>query len=207
MFRETIKIIWATDRKLLFLTIFLGGIWGLSTLPNLYIGRAIIDAVVTGIASPNKESAIKLLATLVILRGLVDFTRQITSRLQRRYMSFLQHFVDTKLQLMIGQKLQSLDIATIEDSTFKDRFEKVDKQGGNRVWNLVRIMSEFPQNILGIFSALFPIFFFNNVLVLIIIVLAIPGFFVGRKIVKLNYNLEETLAPPNIAFLDGVLIF
>lgn len=195
VFRESFRIIWSINPRLLLIVVVLGGIWGFSTLPNLYLGKLIIDTALAGLGALDKGQAIRAVAVWVILRAAIDFGRMVFSRLQRRYLNLLQNIVNSRLDVILGQKLQSLDVGTVEDAAFKDRFEKIMRQSNNRIWSLVRTLSQFPQDLLGIFSALTPIFIFNPGLFVVLTFLAFPGFLVGNKLVKMDYELDDVLAP------------
>ena len=54
---------------------------------------------------------------------------------------------------MIGQKLAELDMETLDDPVFQDRFSKVEKEYGRRAWGLMMPLSNIPNYLVGFISS------------------------------------------------------
>lgn len=192
--KETGKLAWATRPELVVGTLVMGSLLGLITLPSLYLNRAIIDTAIKSVGAPNPQVAIITITTLVVTRVGLEILRSVLSRVSNFFRRVLTRASNAHIERLIDKQISSLDIATIEDPTFKDRFDRIEKRGNESLWNLMGEITQMPQNILGIFSALFPIFFFSPLLVILIILLAIPNFIVDSKLVKEDYEIDKSIS-------------
>lgn len=192
--KETGKLAWATRPELVIGTLVMGSLLGLITLPSLYLNRTILDTAIKSVGSPNPNGAIITVGSLVIIRVFLEILRSILSRVSNFFRRVLTRASNAYVERLIDKQISSLDIATIEDPAFKDRFDRIERRGNESLWNLMGEITQMPQNILGIFSALFPIFFFSPFLVIVIILLAIPNFFVNSKLVKEDYEIDKSIS-------------
>lgn len=192
--KETGKLAWATRPELVIGTFVMGSLLGLITLPSLYLNRAIIDTAIKSVGQPNPESAIINVGTLVVIRVLLEVLRSVLSRVSNFFRRVLTRASNAYVERLIDKQINALDIATIEDPNFKDRFDRIEKRGNESLWNLMGEITQMPQNVLGIFSSLFPIFFFSPILVIVIIFLAIPNFLVDSKLVKEDYEIDKSIS-------------
>jgi len=87
--------------------------------------------------------------------------------------------------------MSSLDMTTIEDPDFKDRFKKVERESGRRAWELAMPLSNVPNYFFGLLSTFSLIFFFKPIVALLIFLLAIPEFFIDAKYTRIEYQFES----------------
>lgn len=188
--KEIFKLAWSVNPKIVFLLIILNIIWGASNLPLLVIGKLIIDAVIQGIISPDKATAIKTVAILLSISTGINFTRQIISRALRTFQTILSRRSSAMVEVLLGEKMSELDVPTIEDASFKDRYNKVERQSSQRVWELIVPSVDIPGAIFTMLSSLILVFTFNPFIVLIVIFLTIPDVIINAKSIKKEYEFE-----------------
>jgi ABC-type multidrug transport system fused ATPase/permease subunit len=195
VFREVIKITWSVNPWLISADLVLNSIWGLTNLPTLYLGKLVIDSVIQALTAPDKTMALKSVAFFLLLAGLINLVRQNISRLLRLYEANLSRRTSARVEVLIGQKMSELDIPTIEDPDFKNRFDKVERESSQRVWNLITPISDVPAAIFGIFSSLVLVLSFNPLTLLLIIILSLPNILINARFIKAEYEFETNKSP------------
>ena len=195
VFREIIKIAWDVNPRLISTDLILNSLWGLSNLPTLYLGKLVIDAVIKGVVSPDKAGAVKEIALFLSLSALITLVRQIISRSLRVIESNLSRRLSARVEILLGDKISQLDIPTIEDPDFKNRFDKVDRESGQRIWNLISPISDVPNAAFGIISSLVLVLGFNPLVLLIIIVFSLPNILVNARYIRTEFEFETNKSP------------
>ena len=198
VFKETFKIAWTVRPKLLTATLLLGALWGLSNLPILYLEKAIIDTALSGITRSDKTEIIKLIVALIIVRSGIELFRITSHKFQRRLHTSLNYAVDAKVQVLLSEKMSSLDLLTLEDASFKNKYDRIYRESSNRVWNLINILAQIPNDILGLLTSMAPLFLFSPLLIFFLIILTLPAFVVDSKLVRLDYELDKTMSAKNL---------
>jgi len=107
----------------------------------------------------------------------------------------LSRRVTNYLDFLMAKKLSSLSLSTIEDPDFRDKFNKIERESGRRVWGLMTPLSDIPNYIFGLFSSIGLLFFFSPILVLGVVVFSLPTILVSKKFIKMDYELTTQLSP------------
>lgn len=194
-FKEITKLAFRINKKLLIFTFALNAIWGFSAAPGFYLEKLILDRLVESIGNPNWQPIVYAIGLLVGLRLLLELARNISSRIigyMRRTMSRL---FDAELNLLMGTKLAELDLATIEDPDFKDKFDKIERESGRRTWGLMMPLSDIPNYLVGFLSAVGLLILLHPLVALGVIVVSLPQFFIDSKYIKREYELRTSLSP------------
>ncbi len=94
--------------------------------------------------------------------------------------------------------MSSLDLLTLEDASFKNKYDRIYRESSNRVWNLINILAQIPNDILGLLTSMAPLFLFSPLLIFFLIILTLPAFVVDSKLVRLDYELDKTMSAKNL---------
>lgn len=194
-YKKTLSLAYSVSPKLLILIILSNSIWGLTNLPVLYINKSLIDIVINSLGKSSYQESLKLLIMLAGLRALIELVRSLLSGFNWSLSTSLIEKIQAKLDLIQSTKLNSLDIETVESSSFQDRYKKIEREGNNRVWGMINPLSDFPNAIFTIISGIIPIISFKPWIVLAVILVSIPDIFISTKIVKKDYEEGEILNP------------
>lgn len=191
-FTQTAKLIWSTNRTLLILAFAINILSGVLIFPTLYLEKLTIDALVGSIGNPFWQEALRGLGLLFFLRITIGILQSAISRTS----GFLQYSVARSfsghVDILLGQKMSQLDMETVEDPDFKDRFNKVERESGQRVWGLAMPLLQIPNFFFSLFSTFGLLFFFNPLIALLVFILAIPEFFLDARFTKLEYQLQSS---------------
>lgn len=194
-FKEVTKLAARTNKGLLILAFVLNAIWGFSAAPGFYLEKLIIDRLVENVGNPDWKPALYAIGFIVVLRLLLELGRNILSRVTRFIRGTLSRLFEAELSLLIGKKLAELDLATIEDPDFKDKFDKIERESGRRAWGLMMPLSDIPNYLIGFLSAVGLITLLNPLVALGVVVVSIPQIFIDSRYIKKEYELRTSLSP------------
>ncbi|MEK7551315.1 MAG: ABC transporter ATP-binding protein/permease [Patescibacteria group bacterium] len=143
----------------------------------------------------NFLEPIKLVIFLAVSRALLEAVRSVMSGFNWSLSASLIERIQAKLDLMSSEKINNLEMATVESSEFQDRYKKIERESNNRVWGMIEPISAFPNAFFTIISGIIPIFQFNPWIALVVILFSLPDILISTKIVKKDYEESEILNP------------
>lgn len=189
-FREAIKLAYKVNPKWFLITVLANSVWGLFDIPLLLISKALIDTVIEAIKEPNWRNYVDDLAIYILLQAAFDYGRQFTSRFAMTYNQVFTRRVDANVTIAINRKHGNLDIPTIEDPEFQDKYDKVSTESSRRVWGLVRPLFDMFQGIVGLISNLIIVATFTPLVIPFFLLLSLPEAFVNTRFTKKDYELR-----------------
>ncbi|QEG22366.1 ABC transporter ATP-binding protein [Mariniblastus fucicola] len=194
--KEAIHLVWTTDKRLtlliLVLTIFAGVIPGAIA----YVGKLIVDAVVLAVETdlPADRWAvlqwIGLEAVIVILMAAAQRGLMIAN-------SLLRALLGQRVNIMILEKAQTLELSHFEDSEFYDKLTRARREASSRPLSLVTKTFGLVQNSITLATYGWLLITFSWVAVLVLIIAALPAFFVetyfsGQAFRLFRWQVPET---------------
>lgn len=194
-YKKILKLAYKISPSLLVMVTISNSIWGLTNLPVLYINKALIDTVINNLGNTNYIEPIRLIIFLAISRALLEAVRSVMSGFNWSLSTSLIERIQAKLDLISSEKLNNLDIVTVESTEFQDRYKKIERESNSRVWGMIEPISAFPNAVFTIVSGIIPIFQFNPLIALVVIVFSLPDILISTKIVKKDYEESEILNP------------
>jgi len=194
-FKEVTKLAFKTNKNLLILAFILNAIWGFSAAPGFYLEKLILDRLVENIGNPNWQTALNTISILIILRLLLELTRNILSRLSGFLRRALSRQFDAEINVQIGKKLAELDLKLIEDPDFKNKYDKIEREAGRRAWGLMMPLSDIPNYLVGFLSSVGLLILLHPLVSFGIIIVSVPQFLIDRKFIKKDYELDTKLSP------------
>jgi ATP-binding cassette subfamily B protein len=194
-FREVTKIVAQINLSFLILIFVLNAVWGFSTIPGLYLDKLIIDRLVKNIGNPNWHAAIYVVGLLAAFRLILELVRSLLSNVNGFLSRSLARRFDAYLEVLMAKKLSELDLYTIEDPAFKNKFDKIERESGQRAWGLMMPLSNIPNYLVGFISSVVVLVFLHPLIALSIVVVSIPQFIVNSSFIKKNYELSTFLSP------------
>jgi len=194
-FSQTVRLVWKANPNLIAAVFVVNILSGLLIFPTFWLEKLTIDALVKNIGNPYWQEAVKILVWLFFLRVGLGVIQSGLMRISGFLQFAVARVFSAHLDILIAKKISQLDMETIDDPDFKDRFNKVEREGGQRAWGLAWPLSNIPNYFFGLASTFSLIFFFRPILALIIFLLAIPEFFVDAKYTKREYQFETRVSP------------
>ena len=174
--KEAITLVWTTDKRLtlilLALTIFAGVIPGAIA----YVGKKIVDAVVLAAETDLPADRwwvlkwIGIEAALIILMAAAQRTLMVSN-------SLLRALLGQRVNIMILEKAQTLELSHFEDSEFYDKLTRARREASSRPLSLVTKTFGLLQNGLTLLTYGWLLIQFSLLAVVALIVAALPAFF------------------------------
>ena len=175
--KEALKLVWTTDNRLtlllLALTIFAGVIPGAIA----YVGKLIVDAVVLAVETDLDSDRwmvlkwIGLEAALIVLMAAAQRTLMVSN-------SSLRALLGQRVNVMILEKAQTLELSHFEDSEFYDKLTRARREASSRPLSLVTRTFGLVQNGITLLTYGWLLIQFSWLAVVGLIVAALPAFFV-----------------------------
>jgi ABC-type multidrug transport system fused ATPase/permease subunit len=194
-YKQILSIAYRVSPSLLTLVTLSNALWGLTNLPILYINKTLIDIVINNLGKPDLTNSLRIIIILAAIRAFLELIRSSLSGINRSLSATLTQRIEAYTELTFGQRLNTLDIPTVESSEFQDRYKKVERESGQRLWGMISPLSDIPNAIFTIISGLIPIFSFNPWLFLVVIGVSIPDILTSSRIAKKDYQAIEILNP------------
>lgn len=194
-FKEVTKIAIKTDKRLLIWIFVLNALWGFSAAPGFYLEKLIIDKLIESVGNPDWRAALYVIGLLVFARIVLEFSRNVVGRVTRYMARTLSRLLEAQLSVLIGKKLAELDLATIEDPEFKNKFDKIVRESGRRAWSFMMPLSDIPNYLVGFISAIALLVFLHPLVTVGVLIISLPQFVIDSKYIKKEYELRTSLSP------------
>lgn len=193
--KQVIKLLWQSNPRFTIFIFILSAVWGLLTFPAFYLEKLILDKIVGNIGQPDVERVIYPIIFLIIARLSIELMRNILTNLLYFFRQAASKNFHIRIELLIAKKLSSLDVQTIEDPIFQDRYNKVEREAGRRAWGLMMPLTDIPNFVVGFISSVGILYFLHPLVALGVVVMSLPWVLVDRQFIKKWYEFELAIAP------------
>lgn len=193
--KEVAKIAAKANLTLLILIFVLNAVWGLTAAPGFYLEKLIIDKLVSAIGKPDITPFLYVVFGLVLLRLFLELIRNTLSGFLGYMRRTMSRLFSAELERLMARKLSELDVATIEDPAFKDKFNKIERESRQRAWEIMMSISNIPNYFVGFLSSLGILFFLSPFITVGILLVSLPQVFIDSKFIKKDYQLMTELSP------------
>lgn len=175
--------------------VVLSATWGFLTFPAFFLEKLILDKIVANIGNPNWAAVIYPISFLIIGRIFLETTRNMLTKILGFFRLHASRVFNIRLEIMIIDKLATLDASTIEDPVFQNRYNKVERESGRRAWGLMMPLTDIPNYVAGFISAIGILWFLHPLVPLGVILVSLPIVWIDRGFIKKEYEYEEKIAP------------
>ncbi|KAF0286548.1 ABC transporter permease [Spiribacter sp. SSL99] len=177
--RRAIELVWQTSR-LLTLVLATGTlVAGLLPAAAAWVGQLIVDGVVAAIDA--RQGIPTELLWLVALEGVIMMGIAGAQRAIQIAQSLLRAQLGQRVNVMILEKAQSLQLADFEDSEFYDKLTRARREASSRPLSLVNRTFGLIQNGISLASFAGLLLGFSPWAVLILVLAGLPQFFSEAK--------------------------
>jgi len=202
--RRALALVWATSPWLTIALAFLTLTAGLLPASIAYVGKFLVDSVVAAIDDNALADAVwfwlSLEAVLVAAMAASQTALNICNNLLR---ARLGH----RVNVMILEKAQQLELAQLEDAEFYDRLTRARREASTRPLSLVQKTFAVIQNGIAIISFSGLLFAFSPWAVLVLILGGLPAFLAEAKFAGQAFRLFQWRSPETreMIYLESVL--
>lgn len=190
VFRQVVTLAWRMNPRLLTLTFLINILTGMLIYPTLRLERAFIDGLIANIGQDFWGTAGRALIFILLARFAISIVQNVLSRTGFYLQRTMSRYFQGHLTMLMARKNAELDVATLEDSDFQDRFSKIERESNRRAWNIMWPLVSLPSVIAGLVSTSLIVFSFNPLVSLVILILSVPIFLVDSRFIKREYQFE-----------------
>ena len=175
--REALGLVWTTDKRLTFILAALTILAGLIPGAIAYIGKLIVDAVVLAVETDSADARWTVIKWIVVEAVLVV----LMAAIQRALMvsqSLLRALLGQRVNVMILEKAQTLELSHFEDSEFYDKMTRARREASSRPLSLVNRTFGLVQSGITLLTYGWLLIQFSWLAVVGLVIAALPAFFI-----------------------------
>ncbi len=191
--KRLLLLLWSVDKGLFVGSFVFAGIPAILPFVNAYVYKLIIDLIIN--ATNGAPFNIALLTTFITIRIFSLFLQDVAFSLQEYYDKLLWTKFPVYLYQIVLEKLSSLDVSLFEDSSFKDKLEKVKESYQWKPLNMLSNLFYGFQNLLQLAIALVAIATLNWIFIIIVLIVAIPAFINQSRQAKFTWGIWNDNSP------------
>ncbi|MEQ9319796.1 MAG: ABC transporter ATP-binding protein [Polyangiaceae bacterium] len=191
---RAIELVWSTSKRLSIALGILSLIGGVIPAAIAFVGKLIVDAVVTaadtGLAA-DRWAALQWVGLELGLVAVLAATQQGISVCRSLLRAQLGH----RVNVMILDKALTLGIAQFEDSAFYDRMTRARRQASSRPLSLVMSTFGLAQNAISLVAYGGLLIRLEPLVALVLVIAAVPAFVVETRFSKDAFRLFRWRSP------------
>jgi len=188
---RVLHLVWSTDAFLTGAMAFISLIRGVVPAMTVIITRLLIDSVVLGIRI-HSVNPVWIPVALQLGVGLLD---RFLSTLSNITQQLLQDRVSTKVQLLILEKANTLDLAFFENPEFYDKLRSAAEEANYKPVSMISQTFDLGRTIITLFSMLFLLLQLAWWLALIAVLIPIPSFIASTRYGWVGYHRMRRQSP------------
>jgi len=154
-----------------------------STLPllSLFLMKVIIDAVTTGIATPDKGTTFKQIALLIGLTGIVALANNVCSSIAELVNTAQTQLVTDYMYGIVHAKAIEVDLEFYENSQYQDTLQRAQQEAFFRPPSMLNNLLQVGQNGISLIGIAGLLIWFDWTLAAILVIATVPGVLVRLK--------------------------
>jgi len=176
--RRALQLVWETRPTLALALGLLTVLGGLLPTAAAWVGARIIDTVIVAQASGGD---VRDALHWVVLEGVVIALLALCSRSLAFTQSLLRAQLGHRVNVLILEKAQQLELAQFEDSEFYDRLIRARREASTRPLSLVSRSFGLLQNLVALSSFAVLLFQYSGWAVFLLLAAGLPGFVAETK--------------------------
>src|SRR3954469_24630763 len=187
-----LRMVWGTHRGMVAGICALRLLRAFVPVATLWIGKLIIDAVVT--ATPTGEPHWRRIATLLVAELAIVAVGEAAARTGTLLESLLGDLFSNRLSVRLMEHAAELDLRHFEDPDFYDRLERARRQTVGRIALLNQLLS-LGQDALTLLTLTGTLLAFSPLLFGLLIIAVLPSFLGETHFAALGYSLLYQWTP------------
>lgn len=174
--QRAISLVWETSKPITLGMAVLTLVGGALPAVIAYVGKLIVDAVLHA-AQTGLESDLHAVLWLVLLEGGIVAINTGIERVQTMCQTLLRALLGQRVNVLILEKAQTLNLSHFEDSEFYDRLTQARREASQRPLSLVNRTAILVRNGISLVSYGALLLAFSPLAVLLLAIAGLPVFF------------------------------
>ncbi|MCB0713931.1 MAG: ABC transporter ATP-binding protein [Ignavibacteriae bacterium] len=188
-----LRMVWETHRGYTLTIILIRILRSLVPVASLWVGKLIIDEVIS-LAATEGMGNLDRLWSLIGIEIAVVVTGEILSRISSLVESLLGDLFSNLTSVRMMEHSATLDLAQFEDPEFYDKMERARRQTVNRIALLTQLLN-IGQGMITLASLAAGLLIYNHWLFLLLLLAVIPNFLGETRYAALGYSLLYSWTP------------
>lgn len=169
-----ISLVWSTSRLLTITMALLSVVSGFLPALSVWITRGVVDSVIS--AAFGRTHDLGMVWFFVGAQLVVGLVQSLFSTLSNIAQQLLQELVGNRVQTMILEKANTLDLAFFEDSEFYDKLRNASEESTYKPMQMISQLFDFAKTWVTLFSMLILLLNLAWWLAVIALLMPIPSF-------------------------------
>ena len=188
---RVLRLVWSTQPFFTLMMALLSLLRGITPTLSILVTRFLIDSVVSAIRT-HVTTMVWVFVGLQLAVALLD---RLLSTLSNIVQQLLQDRVSSRVQILILEKANTLDLAFFEDSEFYDKLRHAAEEANYKPVTMISQTFDLGRTLVTLFSMLFLLLQLAWWLALIAIVVPIPAFIANSHYGWRGYQLMRRQSP------------
>jgi ATP-binding cassette subfamily B protein len=154
--------------------------------------KVIIDAVTTGIATPDKGTTFKQIALLIGLTGIVALANNVCSSIAELVTTAQTQLVTDYMYGIVHAKAIEVDLEFYESSQYQDTLQRAQQEAFFRPPSMLNNLLQVGQNGISLIGIAGLLFWFDWTLAAILVIATVPGVFGAFEICRRDVSLATS---------------
>ncbi|HXI58774.1 MAG TPA: ABC transporter ATP-binding protein [Polyangia bacterium] len=204
--RRTFRILWQTNRLLAVAVATLTVAGGILPAALAWIGKLIVDAVVTAARSGGPHDAAPAVR-LVLLELALMVVSTVLTRLSALVRELLRAQLGNRINVDILEKALTLELRHFEDAAFYDKMQRARREASSRPLSMVLGLLGIAQSAISLCSYAFLLARLSPGSVVVLALASIPAFISEARLSNESFRLYSWRAPEarRLNYLEWVL--
>ncbi|MEK7504064.1 MAG: hypothetical protein AAB550_00980 [Patescibacteria group bacterium] len=182
-------LLWRINKGMFLGVVILNVLFSATIIPSLYLDKKFFDVLVSNITKPSPEESFQIILWLVFGRLGLQLVKTLFKRISGYWSRILIIKIGSEVEIMIASKYASISVPDLENTDFKDRYMRIERESGGRIRRVADQVLQFPTYLSGVISSL-SIFAVGQPIVIILSLLSlIPSLIVERIFIKKDFEL------------------
>jgi ATP-binding cassette, subfamily B, bacterial len=192
-----VSMVWSTSRTMTIIMALISIVSGFLPAVSVRITRGIIDSVLAILIgrSHGQSPGLGSIWFFVIALLVINMAQSLLSTLSNIAQQLLQERVANRVQLMVLDKANTLDLAFFEDSEFYDKLRNASDESVYKPIQIISQLFDFIKTTVTLFSMLFLLLSLAWWLAVIALLMPIPAFLSSSRYGWRNYQKMRRESP------------
>ena len=182
---RVLGLVWATDKRLTFGMASISVLRGFTPAVSVYITKQLIDSVVHAITNPRHDTT--LVWVYVVAQLAVGLLNSLMTTLSNIVQQLLQEKVSNRVQLIILEKANTLDLAFFEDAEFYDKLRRASDEANYKPVQMISQTFDLVRSMITLLSMILLLVQLAWWLAVIVLVLPVPSFIANSRYGWIGY--------------------
>lgn len=188
-------LVWNTHKGYTISMAVFSVLFGVIPLATAWISKLLIDAVVSGIQKGGSQEAISVVIVLALIQFGLSAGSSLLQTVRNINQQALQELTARRIQLMLMQHANKLDLSFFENPQFYDTLQQAQREAGYRPTSMVEQMFGLVRSLITFLGMIALITRLGWIVALVALLAPIPSFIASSRYGWQGYRMSRWQSP------------